>query len=127
MSDAVHTGGCACGAARFEARGAPKFVGNCHCADCRRATGAAFSTFVGFRDEQVTWTGAERRRRESSPGVFRGFCAVCGTPLSYQGHKWAGETHLLIGCFDDPSRYVPTGEVFAGERLSWAPLVGEKP
>lgn len=117
----TRTGGCQCGAVRFAAGGQPRFVANCHCRDCRRATGAAFSTWVGYRDEALDWTG-ERAIHESSPGVARGFCAVCGTPLSFGGGKWPGETHLLIGAFDDPAGLVPSGDVFTDEKLDWAPL-----
>lgn len=119
---AVRSGGCQCGAVRFEAIGAPKFVGNCHCTDCRKATGAAFSTYVGFLSDQVRWSGEARKTSESSSGVKRGFCGKCGSPLSYQGYKWAGETHLFIGGFDDPSGLVPTGDVFSHEALAWAPV-----
>jgi hypothetical protein len=115
----MRTGGCRCGATRFDARGAPKFVGNCHCEDCRRATGAAFSTYVGYLDGDVAWSGAPRKIFESSSGVRRGFCGACGTPLSYQGSKWAGETHLFVGAFDEASDLIPTGDVFSKEALPW--------
>lgn len=118
MSESVVEGGCHCQAVRFAATGAPKFIARCHCDSCRRTTGAAFSTWVGFRDEQVVWTGA-RAIYESSKGARRGFCRNCGTPLSFQGDKWPGETHLLIGAFDDARPFVPTGDAFAEEALSW--------
>lgn len=117
------TGGCQCNAVRFEARGTPRFVANCHCKACRRATAAAFSTWVGFVSEQVAWHG-ERAIFESSPGVQRGYCRACGTPLSYSGEKWPGETHLLIGAFDHPGTLVPSGDAFEAEKLPWTPLVG---
>jgi hypothetical protein len=120
----IRTGGCACGAVRFTARGVPKFVSNCHCGDCRHATGAAFSTWVGYDSMAVTWQGA-RAIRESSPGVARGFCAVCGTPLSYSGKKWAGETHLLVGAFDDTDGLIPRTDTFVSEKLPWVQLVPE--
>lgn len=115
----IRTGGCRCGGSRFEAKGAPKFIGNCHCEDCRRATAAAFSTYVGYLDDQVRWSGADRKIFQSSKGVRRGFCGDCGTPLSYQGEKWAGETHLFIGTFDDPRGLTPTSDVFTKEALPW--------
>lgn len=118
----VRTGGCHCGAVRFEARGAPKFIANCHCADCRKATAAPFSTWVGYDSPNVTWTG-ERSIHASSPTVKRGYCAACGTPLSYSGKKWSAETHLLVGAFDDPAGLVPTGDSFPEEKLPWVPLV----
>lgn len=113
------TGGCQCGAVRFEARGTPKFVANCHCTDCRKATGAAFSTWVGWADGQVSWSGLERARHQSSRGVLRGFCSACGTPLTYQGENWAGETHIVIGAFDTPDAFTPAGDVFEADALSW--------
>jgi hypothetical protein len=119
------TGGCQCGAVRFEARGTPKFVANCHCSACRRATAAAFSTWVGFASAAITWHG-ERAIYESSPGVRRGYCRACGTPLSYSGEKWPGETHLLIGAFDDAGNLVPAGDAFEAQKLPWTQLVGRR-
>ncbi|MEE2567714.1 GFA family protein [Hyphobacterium marinum] len=118
-SDPAGSGRCGCGAVSFVTEGPPKFVANCHCGDCRKATGAAFSTWVGYRNDQVRWTG-ERTVFQSSPGVSRGFCAACGSPLTYQGEKWPGETHLLIGAFDQPEAFIPTGHVFADEALPWS-------
>ena len=113
------TGHCLCGAVKFETRGTPRFVANCHCANCRRATGAAFSTWVGFTDDQIIWAG-ERASYASSEGVARGFCKDCGTPLSYQGAKWDGETHILIGAFDQPEDFTPKGDVFTEEALPFS-------
>ncbi len=121
MADTTtHKGGCQCGAVRFEASGAPKFVGNCHCAACRRATGAVYSTWVGFAERQIDWGGNPPNFYASSPGVKRGFCGACGTPLTYAGEKWPGEMHILIGVFDHPENYAPMGEAFTNEALPFA-------
>ena len=114
-----HTGGCRCGAIRFSVNDEPEHVSYCHCADCRKATGAAFSCWVGFNDEQVRWS-SEPSFYASSEGVRRGYCAKCGTPLTYASDKWPGETHFLIGVMEKPESYTPTGEVFADEALAWA-------
>ncbi len=120
MSGETHKASCQCGAMRASMTGAPKFVGNCHCAACRKATGAPFSTWVGFATAQVSWNSGEPRYYASSNGVQRGYCERCGTPLTYSSDKWPGETHFLIGVMDDPHAYKPTGEVFAAEALDWA-------
>jgi hypothetical protein len=112
-------GGCQCGAVRFETSGEQRFVANCHCRDCRRATGAAYSTWIGFRNEQIVWTG-ERSNFASSAGVERGYCRDCGSPLTYQGAKWPGETHILIGAFDAPDAFTPTRDVFTDDALPFA-------
>lgn len=124
--DEIRHGGCACGAVRFAARGTPKFICNCHCADCRRCTAAAFSTWVGFDSTQVAWTG-KRSIYHSSPDVSRGYCARCGTPLSYSGKQWSRETHLLIGAFDLQQDLVPTGDSVVEDRLPWVHLPTVRP
>lgn len=58
----------------------------------------------------------------SSSGVKRGFCPQCGTPLSYEGENWAGESHLFLYTFDDPSAIAPKGPsgiAFEAEKLPW--------
>lgn len=120
MTGNIAQGGCQCGRVRFETSGAPGFVCNCHCVSCRKATGAAFSTWVGFKDDQVRWLKEEPASYASSPGVKRGFCAACGAPMTYAGDQWPGETHILIGMFDDPSAFVPRKDVFTGDALPWA-------
>lgn len=112
-------GGCHCGKVRFLAKTAPKFVSRCHCASCRRTTGAAFSTWVGFNADAVRWTGEAPAFYASSPGVNRSYCKSCGTPLSYESDKWAGERHFLIGVFDDPRAFTPTGDYLKEEALAW--------
>lgn len=116
----THPGGCRCGATRFTCKGEPKFVAQCHCVACRRSTGGAFSTWVGWAESEVEYAGAAPAIHRSSPGVEREFCASCGTPLAYRGEKWAGETHFLIGTYDDPEAFTPTGHAFVEEGLSWA-------
>ncbi|MEM8773011.1 MAG: GFA family protein [Pseudomonadota bacterium] len=120
MGEILHQGGCQCGRVRFRAEGSPKFISNCHCHSCRKATGAAFSTWIGFAAEQVAWPAGKRRIFNSSEGVERGYCADCGTPLTYAGVQWPGELHFLIGVFDDPSAYAPRKNVFIEDALTWA-------
>ena len=52
-----HTGSCRRGAVRFEASAEPHHVSYCHCGDCRKATGAPVSAFVGFAADKVSLTG----------------------------------------------------------------------
>jgi hypothetical protein len=92
-----HTGRCLCGAVRYRAVGAPEWIANCHCASCRRATGAAMASYAGFATERFAYTAGAPVRFSSSPGVTRSFCGRCGTPLTYEGDRWPGEIHVLIG------------------------------
>jgi hypothetical protein len=56
--------------------------------------------------------------------VIRSFCGRCGTPLTYEGDRWPGEVHLLVGTLDHPERVTPRGHAFAEERLPWLHLAG---
>lgn len=122
MSDQVHTGGCLCGAVRFEIAGPPKWTGYCHCASCRKHTGAPVSAFAGFERGQVRMTGQPLATYASSEGVKRGFCGVCGATVSYEGERWHSEFHVHVGAFDNPEDFPPKGQGFPEERLSWLHL-----
>ena len=116
------TGGCMCGAVRYEAIGERLEVGHCHCHSCRRHTGAPVVTFVMFEADKVRFTGRERSIYNSSPGVERAFCDQCGTPLTWEGHarKWDRpiiEVH--ISSLDDPDAFVPDRHWFHGGRIAW--------
>ncbi|MBI1250869.1 MAG: GFA family protein [Alphaproteobacteria bacterium] len=124
MSDLVRTGRCLCRAVRFETRGEPRFISNCHCESCRRAASAPSVTWAGFTDAQVTLTGDTLRSFASSPGVRRFFCGACGSPIAFRGEAWAGETHIPVCAFDAPETMAPASDHFENERLPWAALLG---
>lgn len=116
------TGGCLCGAVRYRARGEPKWVAYCHCESCRRATGAPMASYAGFAAERFAYIAGAPARFASSPGVTRSFCGRCGTPLTYEGARWPGEVHVLIGTLDRPEDFVPTRDAFVEEKLPWLHL-----
>jgi hypothetical protein len=116
-----------CGGVRYRVTGAPLWVTYCHCADCRRSSAAPVSVFAGVREDQFTVEQGEATRYASSPGVVRSFCAACGTPLTYQSKKFPGEVHVLIGSFDEPEGFTPTGHVFTAEQLSWLHISDDLP
>lgn len=118
----IREGGCLCGAVRFTAKGTPLWTAYCHCASCRRHTGAPVSAYAGYPSDAVTFTGAAPSYFSSSQGVRRGFCKVCGSTLSYEGERWPGEIHLHIGAFDEPAAFPPKGQAFEEERLPWLHL-----
>jgi len=115
-------GGCLCGAIRFEAEGPAKWTSYCHCHSCRRHTGAPVSAYAGFERDRVRFTGGTMARFASSPGVQRGFCAKCGSTLTYEGERWPTEIHIHVGSFDDPEPFAPRGHAFETERVGWLHL-----
>ncbi len=114
------TGGCMCGAVRYQATGDPISVSPCHCHSCRRYTGAPVVTLVGYNADQMRFTGDERRIYESSPGVGRAFCGKCGTPLTWEGDGELGPlVEVHISTLDTPDAFVPTSHAFHPERIAW--------
>ena len=121
------SGRCLCGNLQFEVHGRRLWVAHCHCDSCRRNTGSAVATFVGYRKEQLTYTRGERRFYESSPGVQRGFCADCGTPMTYEADRCPDEVHLYISTLDNPGDFKPQLHVFIAERIPWMEVHDDLP
>jgi hypothetical protein len=123
------SGRCHCGRVRFVAQFPSRFVAHCHCESCRRAHGAAFVTWVGFRTPQVRVVeGADDlAAHESSPGTRRSFCRRCGTKLFFESTRWAGETHVTLAAFDDPVDRAPAGHAFYEEHVAWLPALAQEP
>ncbi len=116
------SGGCLCGAVRYEITGAPLWSGYCHCESCRRATGAPVAAFIGVNQAAVAFTGEPPEVYPSSPGVERWFCGVCGSPLAYVGERWPGEVHLYTASLDAPEQHPPRFHVNCREQLPWLVL-----
>jgi hypothetical protein len=130
MTDEITmTGGCMCGAVRYEARGEPFSVAHCHCHSCRKHTGAPMVTLAGYKKEQVSFSGEERRFYESSPGALRAYCGHCGSPLTWEGD--GGDLgpiiELHLSTFDEPEALVPTAHAFYPERLPWFDIADDLP
>lgn len=115
------TGGCLCGAVRYRATAAPLRAVSCHCAMCRRASGAAFLTFVHFPKEAFTWTKGAPTRYRSSANAERGFCARCGSTLSFARPSRA-EIGVCAGTLDNPQDLAPEAHVFTDHQLAWLHL-----
>ena len=129
-SKTMMTGGCMCGAVRYEATGDTFGVNHCHCHSCRSHTGAAVVTLAGFMASQVRFSGDERNIYESSPGVGRAFCGACGTPLTWEGDsstRGGPIFEIHISTFDDPDVLVPNGHSFDSERISWFDVADNLP
>ncbi len=120
--DEVNQGRCLCGALRFEARGKPQWIAHCHCRSCRRNTGSAVATFVGYSQAQFRIVKGTFQSYASSPGVTRSFCGACGTPLTYGSERWPDEVHVYVCTLDRPEAFEPEAHVNVGEQLAWLHL-----
>lgn len=98
-------GGCQCGRIRYVAQVDSDDAYLCHCRMCQRATGGVSIAFTGITRDRVAWT-REPDRYRSSPIAQRGFCAACGTPLTFE-YDGSDGLDLTVGSFDNSSRFQP--------------------
>jgi hypothetical protein len=125
------TGGCACGAVRYEISGAPVFSGNCYCRDCQRSSGTAMASILGVPKGTVKILQGEARYFEltadSGNKISRGFCPTCGTPLFSLLAGMPDMMGIKASSLDDPSRFSPAMNLFTSSAPAWAPLTENLP
>jgi|SRR5688572_4447596 len=119
MSDTAIEGGCQCGAVRYRISGDPVMTALCHCTRCRRANAAPAVAWVMYQDGQVEFPAAKPTVYESSPGCRRGFCAKCGTQISFTADYIPGLIDLTIGSLDRPEDMPPAFHYWDTKRLPW--------
>jgi len=114
-------GSCLCGAVRFAVSLPSRFCAHCHCPNCRRAHGAAFVTWAGFREEQVRLLAGESLliRHLTESDATRSFCRQCGSTLFYEGPRWAGEIHVALANLEGPIDREPSAHVYVDDRAAW--------
>lgn len=113
------TGGCFCGAVRFEVEGPETFACFCHCRSCQHAAGAPVVAWATYQRETFRVTQGVLHLYHSSPGVTRGICAACGTSISYEHVDRGGEIDLTLNCLDDPSAPVLKAHIWTEDKQPW--------
>ena len=119
MTERHPTGGCQCGAVRYAITGELGRASICHCRMCQKAFGNAFAPLVTARG--LAWTRGEPKHFRSSNKVKRGFCAECGTPLTYEPDGLTPE--IAICTLDDPNGVAPVIQVGVESRLMWSAVL----
>ncbi|HJU18853.1 MAG TPA: GFA family protein [Stellaceae bacterium] len=125
------TGGCLCGAVRYESSGEPVFALLCHCRDCQRQSGSAYNAALrvpaaGFR---VT-RGAPKlyvKTADSGNTVTRAFCPECGSPLFLRVSARPDLVGIRVGTLDDPSGFRPEADIFVKSAQPWDHMNPELP
>ncbi len=123
------TGGCLCGAIRYEVKSDPVRVANCHCDDCRKTTGASFATNVFVNeDDLVILQGSPRSFQhpsDSGSTMTKEFCADCGSQLFGSGTRSTGVKNVKVGSIDDASFVQPSINVFVSKALPFTVLADD--
>ncbi|AWC23037.1 hypothetical protein CO731_02505 [Aminobacter sp. MSH1] len=117
----TYSGGCLCGAVRFEVLGPAAKPHTCSCRSCQRHTGALTTSWVEFARDEVRWTGpgGVPSLFRSSDYSSRAFCPACGSSLGAVDDEPV--VALLLGVFDKPGalELMPTAHSFEDGRPKW--------
>jgi hypothetical protein len=121
------SGKCLCGSIVFQYTGEPNWTLHCHCESCRRATSSPITTWISVPRSTFAFTKGAPRYYHSSPGVRRGFCENCGSPLTYENERIEGEIHIYAVSLLDANYASPRCHVFVDEQLPWFEALDDLP
>jgi hypothetical protein len=86
---------------------------------CQRADGAPVVAWATFKAQELTWSGTGRRIFPSSSIAERGFCSICGTPMTWQSladRKWID---VASASLDEPGRFAPADHIWTESQIPW--------
>jgi len=118
----VVSGGCRCGAIRYESTSdliAPHY---CHCTDCQKLYGGPFGTGFVVTESETSLTGEiSCFEVESDAGHAKShlFCGVCGSPIAAKVEEFPGVLVLASGTLDDPDLFEPGAHYWVGSNPAW--------
>lgn len=122
----AHTGQCLCGAIKYEFPNDPAVSGVCHCLNCQRQAGSAFSTLAGVPEAEFQLTGEPNlyvdADTKSGNSVERYFCGNCGSPIYSALPGQADVIYLKTGTLDDTSGFEPAFHVWTSTKQNWVEL-----
>jgi hypothetical protein len=122
------TGGCHCGAVRYEVEGEAITHALCHCTDCRRHSGAPMVGWTMYKDTALKVTKGELKVYHSSANGRRHFCAACGTGLFFSNSEvLPGIVDIQSATYDNPDAVPARIHVQVAERIGWMERAHELP
>ena len=116
------TGGCACGAVRYEVSGEPIAMLDCQCRQCQRESGTGHASHLTFANAEVKLEGRSTRWEATGDGGTvkrRAFCPICGSPV-YMTFPAAPDFFVIrAASLDEPERYRPNMVVWTDAAWAW--------
>ena len=124
------TGGCLCGAVRYEIIGDLRGIVNCHCSKCRRFHGSMVSyTSIKFENLSLVEQGGLKwfkSETDETPNVHRGFCSQCGSSLFWHPRD---QKHIAVaaGSLDDTANLEIIGHVWTSQKSGYYKIIDDLP
>ncbi len=122
-------GSCLCRGVRYEIAGKLGPSVHCHCGQCRKASGASFTTNASVATRNFRFVEGEPLvgKFESSPGQFRCFCTRCGSPLIKRLAAKPEEVRLRLGTLDSDPGTKPAAHIFVSFKAPWTIITDDLP
>jgi hypothetical protein len=118
-------GGCLCGQVRYSANADPAFSGVCHCKNCQKQSGTAFSVVIAVPKSALTIRGHLKTYQDhgdSGQPVLRKFCPECGSPILTDVAFMPDLAIIKAGTLDDTSWLDPKMHIFCDSAQGWSPI-----
>ena len=117
----MNKGSCLCKQVSFTVRGPLGEVRYCHCSQCRRLTGSAFSANAKVKFEHFSIEGGESlvKEYEHRAGIYRAFCSNCGSPVYCRVESDPDFVRVRLGSFSNPLGVNITGHVWVSSKADW--------
>ena len=116
-------GGCQCGALRYRISEAPLMVYNCHCTNCQKIGGGAFSTPLTVLESGFAFIAGEPRtiewKSDAGNARFGWFCGACGSRIAHGQIPTVGILSVRAGTLDDRSWIEPAGDIWVRSAQPW--------
>ena len=119
------SGGCQCGAVRYEIASARLVGYACHCRECQKQSASAFGTSVPVRKEDFVFTGETQiwSRQSDSGGVTDcHFCPKCGSRVFHSAREGRDWITVKGGSLDDPCAIELLAHIWVKRRMGWVTL-----
>ena len=119
---ATYTGGCACGAIRYEIAAEPIYMNDCQCLDCQHRSGTGHGSYLTFPSRMSVTLKGEARHwdivGDSGNVKTHGFCPACGSPV-YLTYAAMPVFTVHAASLDDPGRYKPQAVTYGVRGHAW--------
>jgi hypothetical protein len=127
----LFTGGCACGAIRYECSSEPILTFNCHCLNCQKASGSAFASCLMVPSADLKLAQGEPKyytvTADNGYPISRGFCPECGSPVLVELPYKPRIAIIQAASLDDPSWHRPAADIYTKRAHPWDYMNPELP
>ncbi len=117
----MYTGGCYCGAVKFEISSAIKNIVYCHCSQCRKLQGSAFASNGVVDTEHFKLVSGKKdlTAHKLSETQTRYFCKHCGSPIKSKNTKVPNKIRVRLGTIDTDIKEKPQAHIFVASKANW--------